>query len=88
MVEPSLGVPFKQAKNFVPPTPIELGVLASWLTIYPAPEDAETLLRGFTNGCSLGYEGPRRSRNSHCLVSALQHPTIVKEKLAKEIALG
>ena len=88
MVEPSLGVPFRQAKNFVPPTPIKFGVLAPWLTTYPDREDAVTLLRGFRNGFSLGYEGPRRSRDSHCLVSALQHPTIVKEKLAKEIALG
>ena len=88
MVEPSLWVPFRQAKNFVPPTPIKLGVLVSWLTTYPDWEDAVTLWRGFMNGFSLGYEGPRRSRDSHCLISALQHPTIIKEKLAREIALG
>ena len=40
-------------------------------------------------GFSIGYTGPRLSREAHCLSSALANPVVVcQEKLQKEIQLG
>ena len=83
-----MGAHFTGVKVFVPPTPIKIDVLASWLSIYQNREDAAILLNGFSKGFSLQYGGPRISRDSHCLLSADQHPNIVKEVLAKELSLG
>ena len=83
-----MGAHFQAGKVFVLPTPIRIGVLASWLSIYPNRDDAALLLNGFSKGFSLQYGGPRIRRDSHCLLSAVQHPNIVKRKLAEELSLG
>ncbi len=58
------------------------------LSQYPDRAAARRLLDGFTNGFSLGFQGPRVARGSKCLSSAAQQPLIVLEKLQKEIVLG
>lgn len=44
--------------------------------------------KGFSKGFFLQYEGERVSQVSPNLNSALDNPTIVQHKLAKEIELG
>ncbi len=72
----------------MPPTPINLSVLCSWLSHNPNREAADLLLNGFTRGFTLEFNGPRVSRDSDCLSSAAQQPQVVEEKLHKEITLG
>ena len=73
---------------FVLPTPIKVAVLLDLLVEYPQLQDADILRKGFTEGFSLGYKGPRLPRDSQCLASAAARPDIVHHKLASEIALG
>ena len=73
---------------FVLPTPIKLGMLQQLLSSYTNHSDAYALWEGFTEGFSIGYNGPRLSREAHCLSSALANPVVVQEKLQKEIQLG
>ena len=73
---------------FVPPTPIKLGVLTSWLADYTHAVDAQILRDGFSFGFSLGYTGPRQRCDAGCLGSAAARPNVVFAKLNKEIKAG
>ena len=73
---------------FAIPTPIKHSIFDKWLAQYPHDADAKLLSHGFAQGFSLCYNGPRTPRDSRCLTSASTHPSIVKEKLGKEISLG
>ena len=68
-------------------TPINVNCLKRLLTSYNKKE-AIYLLNGFKFGFSLHYEGPRKARMSQNLKSALANPTLVREKIHKEIAAG
>ncbi|XP_033738733.1 uncharacterized protein LOC117326194 isoform X1 [Pecten maximus] len=69
------------------PTPIKVQVLLPFLEGYP--RDAfQFLYKGFTNGFTLKYQGPRIFRLSKNLKSALDNPTALKQKINKEIQLG
>ena len=45
-------------------------------------------MNGFTNGFSLGFQGPRIARDYECFASAAQRPLVVENKLQNEIELG
>ena len=51
-------------------------------------EDASLLFKGFSEGFTLGYTGPRLPRDSQCLLSAAVRPEVVLKKLEAEIVLG
>ena len=55
---------------FVPPTPVDLAVLRQWLVHYPDKSAALVLEQGFSQGFSLGFRGPRVSREADSLKSA------------------
>ena len=73
---------------FVPPTPIKLGVLTSWLADYTHAVDAQILRDGFSFGFSLGYTVPRQRCDAGCLGSAAARPNVVFAKLNKDIKAG
>ena len=82
------GLPKSCMRIFVPPTPISLSVLRSWLCRYPNREAADLLMNGFAQGFKLGFNGPRMGRDSDCPSSAAQRPQVVKENIHKEMSLG
>ena len=59
-----------------------------WLSKYPDKTSAELLLKGFSEGFRLGYEGPRVPRESPNLKSVDLDPGAIRTKLNKEIELG
>ena len=73
---------------FVPPTPVNLAVLRRWLVHYTDKSAAAVLEQGFSQGFSLGFHGPRVSREADSLKSAQDMPNIVLRKLNIEIELG
>ena len=68
-----------------PVTPINYRTLQILLEGYDR-DKADMLKRGFRYGFKLGYNGQRNFHTSPNLQSASQHPNIVEQKLAKEIA--
>lgn len=68
-------------------SPIDLTVLKQELTFY-MHDDKELLLKGFTEGFSLQYKGPREFTQSKNLKSASDHPEIIKEKIEEEVKAG
>ena len=58
------------------------------MEIYPDRAAANIFSRGFSKGFSLGYSGPRQALIGVNLISARQHPGMVRDKLTKEIQLG
>ncbi len=52
------------------------------------PQIARELIEGFSRGFRLSYEGPRESRDCKNLPSALKMPTLMKEKIDKEVTAG
>ena len=62
-------------------------MLAKYLEGYDKVK-TDTLLNGFTNGFSLGFEGEKQAFTSPNLKSALEMPSEVDRKLAKELSLG
>lgn len=62
-------------------------MLKQELTFY-MHDDKELLLKGFTEGFSLQYKGPREFTQSKNLKSASDHPEIIKEKIEEEVKAG
>ena len=76
-----------QLKPVLPslPTPVKIQPLAKLLSGYD-PIITKLLISGFSHGFSLHYQGGGLLFESRNLLSALQNPTIVDMKLAKELA--
>ena len=68
-------------------TPIKYSALKDELTGYDR-SSSQFLLNGFKYGFSLCYTGPRSPQTCKNLKSADQNPSIVREKIIKEIAAG
>ena len=69
------------------PTPINSNALEFYLHDYLSTEK-DFLLKGFSEGFSLHYEGPRMKRTSRNNFSALLNPSEVLKKLNSEICAG
>ena len=80
-------LPHAQSQPKPLPTPIRVNKLSVYLANYPLTSK-QYLINGFLNGFSLDYVGRRATATSINLLSALQNPNAVNEKLNKEINLG
>lgn len=69
-------------------TPICVNALESVLREHPDRSFVLKLCSELRFGARLGYEGPRVSKISKNLKTAVENPTIVSDNLAKEVALG
>ena len=69
------------------PTPIRVNKLRAYLEGYPITLK-DYLINGFSTGFSLDYVGPRMASKCINLLSALQKPDAIDDKLAKELKLG
>lgn len=69
------------------PTPVKVNSLLFFLQGYPTHLN-ESLQKGFTEGFQLHFQGPVTGHFSGNLVSAINNPEIVDNKLAKEIHAG
>ena len=69
-------------------TPIHVDALEDALHGHPDPSFVLKLCSDLRFGARLGYDGPRKSKFSKNLKSAIDNPTIVSNNLAKEVALG
>ena len=69
------------------PTPVNPTKLAEILHGYEW-HTAEYLVNGFSEGFSIGFKSPQRQIISPNLRSAIQNPSIVEEKISKELELG
>ena len=69
-------------------TPIHVDALEDALHGHPDPSFVLKLCSDLRFGARLGYNGPRKSKFSKNLKSAIDNPTIVSNNLAKEVALG
>ena len=67
------------------PTPINLNRLEPYLNGY-FPDIVSTLVSGFKNGFPLHFSGIVNTQKGKNLPSALANPTVVDQKLAKELA--
>jgi hypothetical protein len=67
------------------PTPINLNQLEPYLNGYFA-DIISTLVSGFTNGFVLHFSGVVNTQEGKNLPSALANPTMVDQKLAKELS--
>ena len=85
-VSRSAEQPFNKSdkqSTFRPPTPINDILLRKLLYLYPHRSAARLLDQGFSHGFTLGFQGPRVSRDSQCLPSAAVRPEVVLDKLRK-----
>ena len=64
------------------PTPVKLSRLTFYLEGYPF-KSKQYLLSGFEKGFSLDYTGPRTPSACNNLLSAIQNPAAVGDKLSK-----
>lgn len=69
-------------------SPIKVQNLNELLSLYPNKFDANILSRGFSEGFRLNYVGPRFKSDSKNLLSALQNPEIVWDKVMSEVKNG
>ena len=69
-------------------TPIHVDALEDALRGHPDPSFVLKLRSDLRFGARLGYDGPRKSKFSKNLKSAIDNRTIVSNNLAKEVALG
>ena len=78
------------AKNYSPhvTTPINIDVLERELDGHPDRNFINSLINSLRHGTHVGYTGPHKPRVSRNLISANQHPDVVKSNLCKEISLG
>ncbi|XP_069109002.1 uncharacterized protein, partial [Argopecten irradians] len=68
-------------------TPINVDKLREYLQGYSS-DKLSYLIQGFTNGFHLHFQGERRPQTSPNLQSALTNPTIVQNRIDKEVELG
>lgn len=66
------------------PTPVKVSTINKLLSGY---HDAEYIIKGFTHGFRVNFEGPGQSLKSKNSRSALHHQDIVSQKIEKEIKL-
>ena len=69
-------------------TPINVAELQRELGTHPDRNFVNSLLSALTYGAHIAYLGPQKTRVSHNLISASQHPEVVSANLDKEICLG
>ena len=69
-------------------TPIDIDKLETELANHPNRTFVSNLLSMLREGARIGYSGPRFSRVSPNLISAVQHPEVVTLNLNKEVNLG
>ena len=74
--------------DFTIVTPIRVDALEGALCGHPNSSFVLKLCSDLRFGARLGYDGPRMSRFSKNLKSAIDNPNIVSTNLAKEVALG
>jgi hypothetical protein len=69
-------------------TPVRVDALEDTLCGHPDSSFVLKLCSDLRFGARFGYDGPRMSKFSKNLKSAIDNPTIVSTNLAKEVALG
>ena len=69
------------------PTPVNVAVLSRVLLGYSS-RIAYRLIKGFSEGFKINYQGPRITSTAPHLGSAYENPDVVDEKLRKERELG
>ena len=68
------------------PTPVQVENLNRWLQGYG--KEWHALIKGFTFGFDIGFEGIARNVVCNNLKSAIEFPKLVQEKVSKELRLG
>ena len=81
-ISPPIVTPSQPSPNL--PTPIKVDRLISLLSGY-SHSTVEFLYSGFSFGFPIHFEGERVSSTSKNLVSAFLHPTVVDDKIRKEL---
>ena len=71
-----------------PVTPINVSYLHDALCKHPDPAFASFVIHSLSYGFDVGFAGPRTSRVSRNLKSAIEHPDIVDAAIGREIAAG
>ena len=74
--------------NYVPVTPVKPSNLEKLLSEHPDKILVNYLVKGFTFGFSLCYEGPDMDRGADNLKSARDNLPILWQKILKEVRLG
>jgi len=69
-------------------SPINLTSLSKFLSFYPNKSDSIELLKGFQQGFSLNYQGPRLPTDANNLPSARKYPDILQGKIDKDVEAG
>ena len=85
--QPLPAVPLTR-ENYRPFTPVKYRKIAAFAHDYPDQASAKTIINGFKQGFSLGYQGLERPRDSTNLTSALQRPQVFRDKILKELSTG
>ena len=75
-------------QHLQPVTPVNVACLKHELQNHPSALFVSNLLKGFRDGFSIGFEGPRTPRFSRNLKSANEHPDLVTKNLLSEVKLG
>ena len=70
------------------PTPVNLTSMLPFLNTYPARQNAQILVDGFTFGFRLGYSGPRVSSFARNFVSVRENVALLQDKIDREVQLG
>lgn len=69
-------------------TPIKVNNLHNLVKNYPDRKVAQLLAQGFEGGFLLNYHGPRIKVEFKNMKSAIQHSSVLAEKIEKEVDLG
>ena len=69
-------------------SPLHLNNFCKYLSNHPDQAWCSKLLKGTKHGVNIGFEGLRTSIVSDNWKSALDHPEVIKEYLANEVAVG
>ena len=83
--ESSLNLPFVTEADIQ--TPIKVDRLAFWLEGYDE-EKKQKLIKGFSEGFEIGFEGKTNNEIPKNLKSSVQMPHLVSEHIEKELKLG
>ena len=75
-------------QHLQPVTSVNVACLKHELQNHPSALFVSNLLKGFRDGFSIGFEGPRTPRFSRNLKSANEHPDLVTKNLLSEVKLG
>ena len=69
-------------------SPLHLNNFSKYLSNHPDQAWCSTLIKGIECGMNIGFEGMRTSIVSDNWKSALDHPEVIMEYLANEVAAG